>query len=625
MKHSTLIPKLHLLIFTSLIYALFFLPQILIAQMHIGSLSLVTQAQVDAFSYTEVTGNLSIFGADIADVTALSSLKIVGGDLYIGHNPLLTNLDGLRNLESVGGKILIEINPLLTSSCGLYKLFASGFSNQYTAISNGLTVGPVQILTAGPCHCMTSFVLTSQAEVDAFDCPFISGNLTIEGPDIANLDALSGFSKVGGRFFLKNNPLLLNVNGLSGLHHVGNWFLIRDNPLLANLSGLSSLDSVSGIFQLDNNDALLNLDGLSNLTSVRSLEIYRHDLLERIDGLSSLSDIEYDIYIDSNLALENIDGLENITSIGGGVDISDHPSLKNVDGLSSLVMTGDFIALEYNHNLENINGLSSVEIVRGGLSVVDNALLVNIHGLRSLKRVEGGSLIIRQNALLENINGLFNLEYIEQNIDIKDNALLTDLDGLAGVDNIDKNIIITNNSSLSRFCGLSLLLTSGNFSGSYTLSGNLVNPTIADIISDGSCSGFTLVNALSDQDIGPLNDGDVIDLATLPTNQLNIRANLDYPDVVSVRFGFQNTANYRIENILPYALHGDTNGDYHAYTYTPGSYKVSATPSDRRNGKGNRGPKQTINFTIIDSNAGARMESDNLTATIYPNPAQNKL
>ncbi|MCB0840753.1 MAG: T9SS type A sorting domain-containing protein, partial [Bacteroidetes bacterium] len=66
------------------------------------------------------------------------------------------------------------------------------------------------------------------------------------------------------------------------------------------------------------------------------------------------------------------------------------------------------------------------------------------------------------------------------------------------------------------------------------------------------------------------------------------------------------------------------NGDYNPYTYTPGTYTVSATPYDRRNGKGNKGEKHTITFTVIDSNSGVRVAETTQDMKIYPNPAQTK-
>ena len=51
------------------------------AQVYDGSITLSTQAQVNAFSYSSITGNLTIQGADITDLSPLSALTSVGRDL----------------------------------------------------------------------------------------------------------------------------------------------------------------------------------------------------------------------------------------------------------------------------------------------------------------------------------------------------------------------------------------------------------------------------------------------------------------------------------------------------------------------------------------------------------------
>jgi hypothetical protein len=70
---------------------------------------LVNQAAVNAFPQgcTEVSGNLvlAVSGqtpTDITDLSPLSALTSVGGDLHIAFNPALTSLDGLSALISVG-------------------------------------------------------------------------------------------------------------------------------------------------------------------------------------------------------------------------------------------------------------------------------------------------------------------------------------------------------------------------------------------------------------------------------------------------------------------------------------------------------------------------------------------
>ncbi|MCB0854445.1 MAG: T9SS type A sorting domain-containing protein [Bacteroidetes bacterium] len=163
------------------------------------------------------------------------------------------------------------------------------------------------------------------------------------------------------------------------------------------------------------------------------------------------------------------------------------------------------------------------------------------------------------------------------------------------------------------------------FTGSTGASKNLQQVCIDDVAyTEEGDNTFTLINALTDLDIGPLQSGDVIDLATLSTNKLAIRANMDMPGVESVRFGFQGIAKYKVENFPPYALHGDKNGDYNYFTYYPGAYTVSATPYDHNNAKGIKGETKTVHFMFVDSSPGAKLASASLIMDLYPNPAQDK-
>ena len=98
------------------------------AQVHVGNLILNSQADVDAFAYTEVTGTLAISSTDISNLDNLSSLTSVGAFLLIGDNGGLTNLDGLSSLTLVGGSITIVRNASLPNLNGLSSLTTVGGS-----------------------------------------------------------------------------------------------------------------------------------------------------------------------------------------------------------------------------------------------------------------------------------------------------------------------------------------------------------------------------------------------------------------------------------------------------------------------------------------------------------------
>jgi len=72
-----------------------------------------------------------------------------------------------------------------------------------------------------------------------------------------------------------------------------------------------------------------------------------------------------------------------------------------------------------------------------------------------------------------------------------------------------------------------------------------------------------------------------------------------------VRFGYDGNANVRVENGSPYALAGDSSGNYYAWTPSAGSHSVTATPYAGANASGSAGASRTITFTVVDPGAAA--------------------
>ncbi|QTN32924.1 DUF5060 domain-containing protein [Akkermansiaceae bacterium] len=119
-----------------------------------------------------------------------------------------------------------------------------------------------------------------------------------------------------------------------------------------------------------------------------------------------------------------------------------------------------------------------------------------------------------------------------------------------------------------------------------------------------SVTGFTLINADTDQPIGALSDGDTLDLSLLPTVNLNVRADTSPTTVGSVRFAYDGNATYKTETTAPYALGGDTNGDYNPWTPTLGAHTLTATPFTGAGATGTAGTPLAINFNVVDNGGG---------------------
>ena len=113
---------------------------------------------------------------------------------------------------------------------------------------------------------------------------------------------------------------------------------------------------------------------------------------------------------------------------------------------------------------------------------------------------------------------------------------------------------------------------------------------------------FTLINADTDQPIATFNslsNGATLNLAMLPTRNLNIRANTSPATVGSVRFGLDGKSNYRTDNRAPYALGGD-NGNYSTWKPSLGTHTLTARPYTRSDARGTAGTALTITFSVID-------------------------
>jgi len=115
--------------------------------------------------------------------------------------------------------------------------------------------------------------------------------------------------------------------------------------------------------------------------------------------------------------------------------------------------------------------------------------------------------------------------------------------------------------------------------------------------SDISVTGFELIDAQSDEVVATMNDGDLLNIDEIP-DQINIRAITDPNIVGSVRFSFNGNPNFRTENVFPYALAGDNNGNYHVLDIGPGNYTLTATPFPGVKASGAPGASRTITFTI---------------------------
>ena len=206
-------------------------------------------------------------------------------------------------------------------------------------------------------NCVEDILLKSQAEVDAFNCPNVIGNLTITGDNITNLDALASLTYVTRTVIIVDNPNLVDINGLSSLTATGAGLWITRNDHLPNLNGLEAITSVGGHLSIRLNPALEQIDALSMLASAGGVRIENNDILGDLDGLSSLTNTNNICFIYDNDALQNVDGLASLTSVGEWLTIRENLVLQNIDGLAQLDFIGEDLSIFGNSMLNDCCGI----------------------------------------------------------------------------------------------------------------------------------------------------------------------------------------------------------------------------------------------------------------------------
>ncbi|QCK14479.1 Ig-like domain-containing protein [Mangrovivirga cuniculi] len=116
---------------------------------------------------------------------------------------------------------------------------------------------------------------------------------------------------------------------------------------------------------------------------------------------------------------------------------------------------------------------------------------------------------------------------------------------------------------------------------------------------------FTLINADLQEEIGPLSEGDVLNLDNFRKNKFSIVAEVNGENVGSVVFDFNDQDAFQTENFAPYSLNGDfSNGNkFYPVEFPLGINTVTATPFTQRNGNGFKGMPLTVNFEVINNNS----------------------
>ncbi len=385
---------------------------------HEGNLLLDTQAEVNAYvsaysaSCTVHDDNLTISGNNITDISGLSFLTEITGELRISNMDNISSLTGLENITTVGGLLQIHNSDQLTNLTGL--------TGAALMVGNGL---------------------------------YISNNNLLE-----NIDALAGMTSITGTLQIYSNPALLNLDGLTDLASVSSTMAIYSN---------ASLTDCSGICPIINSGGVASSVSISNNPSECSSPVEVQLLCQtnpcHIGNLLLDTQAELDAYISSYSASCTIhDG--NLTLSGNNI--------TDISGLSFLMeITGD-LRVQSMDNISSLAGLDNISSVGGLLQIHNSDQLADLSGLTGSTLTVGNGLYISNNNLLENIDALLGMTSITGTLQIYSNPALLNLDGLTDLASVSSTMAIYSNASLTDCSGICPIINSGGVASSVSISNN---------------------------------------------------------------------------------------------------------------------------------------------------------
>ncbi len=371
-------------------------------------------------------------------------------------------------------------------------------------------------------QCSGNVTLSTQTQINNFDCNTLDGNLIIEDnndgsdnivsldPLVANgfltdvtgdlilrncnaltsLQGLDAILSVGGDYIIMNNPVL-NTPGMHGIEliTIGGDFIFEDNNSMSSIAfftdidvvsgnvtirnnsllneiDLISLETVGGSFILRNNDALVSFDFVS-FTSCGALRIEDNLLLET--GTSGLTDIG-SAFISNNAELQNLNILTNVVNIQGDfafLSVVQNPKLTDISGLNNLEIIEGTIELR-DGIYPILDGMNNLVTVDGGIRIFSNTSLTEISGISNLVSCDFVDLF--NNTLLSEISGLNSLTTVTGgSFDIFGSPLTNNLPGLSNLQEVNSDFRIT---SCSSFADMSMFATLNSVGGDFILENN---------------------------------------------------------------------------------------------------------------------------------------------------------
>jgi len=368
---------------------------------------------VSAPSLQAISGELTIYAPGLTTLD-FSSLKEIGGDVYLNNLSKLTGLEGLGSLETVGGFFEIEDLTALENLDGLSKL--SFVDRLYLYHLESLTsLGGLSSLKEVNTLSISNVPFQSFSELSALQSVqnlFISGSNveTVKEIDVSQLEGLSdlkiqsfdrpvrikGPDHFDGDFYLED----INISSLEGFKDIAASFTLRFSSRPPEAMAEFNVEKVSGDFTLSaQNFPGLSFPFLESVDGTLTLQGTTNPSLPKLKNAGKL--VSQLMFADGGIlsftALETVNGDCTIYTrqYRGYIDEVQMPRLRTVEGI---LLVGSSDPYYINQTLTNLDGLSSLTSV-GGVTLQYNGALTDYSGLKNaISSLNAANWIVSSNA-----------------------------------------------------------------------------------------------------------------------------------------------------------------------------------------------------------------------------------
>ena len=407
---------------------------------HTGHITVSTQAQVNALR-TTLAGKTIIVGnviigytsgrtqSNITDLTPLSNIIRIRGNLIMSRNRQLANLNGLHNLQTIA---------------------------------------------------MGNFDLETNNRLTRLDFPALH---TIEGYfriwDNAQLTTLGNFpalQSIEGHFRVWDNDRLTTLGNFSALRSISEYFSVFENNRLTTLGNFPALTNIGlGFYNVFVPSLARNLNNVSVVVEYNpklSDDLVRSELMKFFPGGSSavrghifinrikkrtyFGDITVRTQAELNALFTTLIGIDTIDgdlTIGYSSSITDLIALSNISHI-----TGNLI-IERNRRLVNLTDLNNLQTI-GGYVDVNNNLFITALNFSKLQTVRG-YVEVNNNSRLTTLGNFSKLQTMGRFFRVWENNRLTTLGNFSALRSIGEHFSVFENDRLTTLGNLSALTSIG--------------------------------------------------------------------------------------------------------------------------------------------------------------------